>query len=484
MTKQEMQMVTLPNGWTCTRLEEFTAIIQGQSPPSSTYNEEGKGLPFYQGKLEFGEIYPTPRKWCSVPKKLAEKGDVLISVRAPVGPTNINPEKSCIGRGLAAIRGLSGIEPLFILYQVRAFENILSGQGTGTTFNAITGDKLKGFNVPVPPLPEQHRIVTKIEELFTRLDDGVEELKKVQLQLKRYRQSVLKSAFDGSLTAKWREEHKAELEPASMLLERIKAERGQNSKYKELLPSKKLDLEELPEVWIWTNVGNLAESMKNGIYKPPQYYGAEGVACLRMYNIENGSIVWKDIKRMNLTPEEVRDYGLATDDILVNRVNSRELVGKAASIPSGLESCVFESKNIRLRIYQQYIVSKYVSYWMRISAQSYFNRNAQQTVGMASINQEQLGAMPIPLCGLPEQRKIVEEIERCFSVADETAIIIEQSLKQAERLRQSILKRAFEGKLVPQNPDDEPAEKLLERIKAEKMKINMNSKRGRAVNVR
>lgn len=115
----EDRLNELPKGWVWTQLGEITEIILGQSPPSATYNENGIGLPFYQGKLEFGNIYPSPKKWCSAPKKIAEEGDVLISVRAPVGPTNICPEKSCIGRGLAAIRGLGGIKSYFILYLMR-----------------------------------------------------------------------------------------------------------------------------------------------------------------------------------------------------------------------------------------------------------------------------------------------------------------------------------------------------------------------------
>ena len=135
----------LPNGWVWTTLEEISEIILGQSPPSSTYNTDGEGLPFYQGKLEFGKLYPTPRKWCTKPKKIAQKGDVFISIRAPVGPTNICPEKSAVGRGLAAIRGLNGIQPSFILFLMRRFENEIASRGTGTTFKAITGNQLKNF---------------------------------------------------------------------------------------------------------------------------------------------------------------------------------------------------------------------------------------------------------------------------------------------------------------------------------------------------
>jgi len=128
-------------GWGWTRLGEVCEIILGQSPPSSTYNSERIGLPFYQGKAEFGEMYPSPVKWCSKPNKIAKKGDILISVRAPVGPTNICLEKCCIGRGLAAIRPLGSIKPSFILYLMRNFEQKLNVKGTGTTFKAITGKR-------------------------------------------------------------------------------------------------------------------------------------------------------------------------------------------------------------------------------------------------------------------------------------------------------------------------------------------------------
>ena len=223
----------LPESWAWTKLGQFTEIILGQSPPSSTYNEDGAGLPFYQGKKEFGYVYPTPEKWCTEPKKIAEKGDVLISVRAPVGPTNVCPEKSCIGRGLSAIRGLGGIDTFFTLYLMRAFSDVLAEAGTGSTFDAITGSQLKGLEVPLPPFPEQHRIVAKIEELFTQLDAGVSALEKSRAQLKRYRQSVLKAAVEGKLTEEWRRSH-PDVEPAPVLLQQILKERRNKWEKEEL----------------------------------------------------------------------------------------------------------------------------------------------------------------------------------------------------------------------------------------------------------
>jgi type I restriction enzyme, S subunit len=153
------------------KLLRFCKIIMGQSPPSSTYNASGDGLPFFQGKAEFTELHPIPQKWCSSPKKTAEPNDILISVRAPVGATNIANQKCCIGRGLAAIRYPDC--PKYIFYYFRLIEKELDEYGTGSTFKAISGNVLKNLEIPFPPVETQHRIVEKIEELFSELESGV-----------------------------------------------------------------------------------------------------------------------------------------------------------------------------------------------------------------------------------------------------------------------------------------------------------------------
>jgi type I restriction enzyme, S subunit len=224
----------------------------------------------------------------------------------------------------------------------------------------------------------------------------------------------------------------------------------------------------LPAGWAWTTVGQVTRSMRNGIYKAADFYAEDGIACLRMYNIEAGRIIWKDIKRMRLTPQELADYELKPGDLLVNRVNSRELVGKAAVIPDGIELCVYESKNIRVRLTDSLVSSKYVGYWFQYFGQKYFSSNAQQTVGMASTNQEQLAAMPIPLPSLREQELVVAKIEELFSRLDAGVAGLKRVQAALKRYRAAVLKAACEGRLVPQAPNDEPATKLLERILAER----------------
>lgn len=147
-----MSVETVPLG-------EIATIIAGQSPPGSTYNENGLGLPFFQGKADFGDRHPVARKWCVAPKKIAEPGDILISVRAPVGPTNIAGERCCIGRGLAAIRPDETIALRdFVHWIIKHREPDLVAKGQGSTFAAIGQKDLNSLPIPLPPLDEQRRI--------------------------------------------------------------------------------------------------------------------------------------------------------------------------------------------------------------------------------------------------------------------------------------------------------------------------------------
>ena len=498
MNETNVGLSALPAGWVWTTLEEISEINLGQSPPSSTYNTDGKGLPFYQGKLEFGKTYPTPRKWCTAPKKIAKKGDVFISVRAPVGPTNICPEKSCVGRGLAAIRGLCGIQPFFILYLMRTFEYEIAGKGTGTTFNAITGNQLKTFEIPLPPIPEQHRIAAKIEELFTKLDAGKEELLQAKARLKRYRQSVLKAAMDGKLTEDWRKEHRNEIEPASILLERILQERREQweeeqlAKYTEQgkTPSKnwrdkykkpkgpdtpKLPL--LPEGWEWANVqqtskvsGGLTKNSKRNIYPKKLPY-------LRVANVYADELRLEEIKHIGVKEEELNRVLLKDGDMLVVEGNgSPDQIGRVAIWNGSISPCVHQNHIIKAR-FDPVEIGRYCIYWLlSIEGRKYISQVASSTSGLYTLSISKVQALPAPIPPLREQQVIIEEIDRHLSVADAVEAVVDAELKRSDALRQSILKQAFSGKLVPQDPNDEPAEKLLEQIKKKKAKWEADQK--------
>lgn len=219
-------------------------------------------------------------------------------------------------------------------------------------------------------------------------------------------------------------------------------------------------------------LGDVAESMKNGLYKPASEYSDDGVPCLRMYNIEAGQIAWRDIKRMRVTTSELEDYGLREGDLLVNRVNSRELVGKTALIPQGMEPSVFESKNIRLRLKTDQVLPKFINYQLLAFGRQHFSNNAQQVVGMASASQKQLAAFPIVLAPLDQQKRIVAEIEKQFSRLDEAVAGLKRVKVNLKRYKAAVLKAAVEGRLVETEADRarregrsyETGEQLLQRI--------------------
>ncbi|MFW6333433.1 MAG: restriction endonuclease subunit S, partial [Thermodesulfobacteriota bacterium] len=160
----------LPDGWEWAKLGNFVYLEMGQSPPSKFYNQNNDGIPFFQGKADFNDLYPTPRYWCTQPNKYAYPGDVLLSVRAPVGPTNISDINCCIGRGLAALRPLAMVSTKFLLALMRAFQNKLEEKATGTTFVAVSKTDVESLSTPIPPLSEQNRIVAKVDELMALCD--------------------------------------------------------------------------------------------------------------------------------------------------------------------------------------------------------------------------------------------------------------------------------------------------------------------------
>ena len=426
-------------------------------------------------------MYPKAVKWCSAPSKIGEAGDVLISIRAPVGPTNLCQVQSCIGRGLAAIRPLEGIPCRYALYVLRATDEELRSKSTGTTFEAIRGDDLRSHAFPLPPLAEQRRIVAEIEKQFTRLDASVAALKQVQANLKRYRASLLKAACEGKLVpteAELAQSEGRDYEPADRLLERILSERRarwesqekRRGKYKEPVAPDTSDLPELPEGWVWATVAQILARSEYGTSVKCNYE-PDGLPVLRIPNIVAGELDLIDLKYATGPVPIDSETALAKGDVLMCRTNgSVSLVGKTAVVNTELEPYHgFASYLLRFRLIEAEMMPK----WFHIYATSQLGRafieqHAASSAGQNNVSLSLIHAMPIPLPPLAEQRRIVAEVEQRLSVINQIEATVEANLARAERLRQSILKQAFSGKLVPQDPNDEPASVLLERIRAER----------------
>lgn len=488
-----------PDSWEPTTLDQVAYIEMGQSPDSSYYNAEGVGLPFFQGKAEFGDRYPEVRKWCSESTKIAEAGDVLLSIRAPVGPTNIAKNRSCIGRGLAAIRAEQGINTLYLFYFFRHIESWLSEQGTGSTFTAISGQFVKQLKCAIAPSNEQTRIVEKLEELFSDLDAGVAELKAAQKKLAQYRQSLLKAAVEGELTAEWRIKNKPK-ETGAQLLERILKERrtrweekqltkfkeqgktppkGWQTKYPEPVQPDTTNLPELPEGWVWASVEQICpDDIANGKSVPTT---TSGPKVLRLTAVKAGRIDLGEYKCGVWSERDAKPFFVKNGDVLIVRGNgSLSLVGRAGLVSGVTSDIAYPDTMIRVRVLDSIVLPAWLSLvWDSALIRDHLQTRARTSAGIYKIAQPDIISALIPVPPLFEQKAIIVSLEE----ADHKIQRIENSLNlgfnQAAAQRKNILKSAFSGQLVPQNPNDEPASLLLERIRAERQKQTNNQKPGR-----
>ena len=368
----------------------------------------------------------------------------------------------------------------------------------------VSFDQIGKFEILIPPPLEQRRIVAKIDELFSELDKGVESLKAARAQLKIYRQAVLKHAFEGKLTAKWREENKDKLEKPEQLLARIEQERetqyewqleewrkaatiwegaGRQRKRpanpkaaKEPSPIKQEDrgrLLALPDGWAWVRLGKLLSiSPQNGVYKPAHHYGG-GTQIIRIDDFDSGKLIRQaGFKKLYLSKEEIEKYKIQNADLIINRVNSLEHLGKCALVDALTENTVFESNIMKCSLIESLVSRAYVAaYLSSDEGRSRLCENAKHAVNQASINQTDVGNTFVPIASIEEQLLVFQNLEHKLSQADAAISQIESCLVKAEALRQSILKKAFAGQLVAQDPNDEPASVLLDRIKAEKEQV-------------
>lgn len=497
-------MNELPTGWAIAQLAEICHIEMGQSPPSSTYNTNGTGLPFLQGKGEFGELYPTPVKYCSRPSKVARAGAVLLSVRAPVGPTNITPSECCIGRGLAAISPLGEISIRFILWALRNHESALAISGTGSTFAAVSKAQVVSIPIALPPIGEQRRIVERIEALLDEIDRGVESLRAAKHSIALYRQSLLKSAFEGRLTADWRAQNPDKLENPDELLARIREEREARyqaalyewdraisewrncgeigrkpTKPKKPTRSEKCkheNLRELPDGWFYLSFDGLAWSIRNGISAKPDDIGP--LRIFRISAVRPMAFDLNEFRYITDTDGSMEDYNLKYGDLVFTRYNgSRDFVGVSA-VYRGDGNDVYPDKLIRCQIDSDIIDVNYLEGATNCGeSRSHLEGRIRTTAGQSGVSGRDIRTIPIPICSPAEQSEVVRVLEARLEASEMLDMEIDANLARADALRQSVLKRAFAGQLVPQDPDDEPAAALLERIKTNCVKLPGKTRR-------
>jgi type I restriction enzyme S subunit len=349
---------------------------------------------------------------------------------------------------------------------------------------SINQSKVSYTPFALPPLAEQHRIVAKVDQLMTLCDelearqqkrkkklvnlndsvldrlliahesddfdntwrlirDSFDLLYTIPETITKLREAMLQLAVQGKLVPQDPND-----EPASILLAKIKAEKEllvKEKKIRQAAPLPPISPDEAPykltKGWEWVRLGEIIESMTNGLYKPEGFYADKGVGCLRMYNIQSGKIILNNLKRMILNTEEIEQYLLKHGDLVVNRVNSRELVGKAALVNRPEEPLVFESKNIRVRFIEKDIFPFYANTFFRThEVRQVFEGDAKQTCGQASVSQPQIAGLAVPLPPLAEQHRIVAKVDQLMRLCDELEAKLIKSQTKSEKLVETVVK--------------------------------------------
>ena len=359
--------------------------------------------------------------------------------------------------------------------------------GNQESMRNIGQERIRQIQVPVPPRAEQTRIVEKLEELFSDLDAGVAELKAAQKKLGQFRQSLLKAAVEGALTAEWRTQNPP-TETGAQLLQRILSERRSRweakqlakfsdqgktppkdwqKKYPEPVQPDTTDLPELPEGWVWASVEQLAEFVTSGSRGWADYYANAGATFIRSQNINKDWLDLSEIAFVNPPPSsEGERTRVRRDDLLLTITGAN--VGKAARVEVEMEEA-YVSQHVALIRLVESELSGYLHLFLTAVAggRAQLNKKAYGA-GKPGLNLQQVASISVPLPGSLEFQTLLNTVANYLEAVAAKEGAINVALKQSTAQRQNILRAAFAGQLVPQDPNDEPASVLLERIRAER----------------
>lgn len=499
-----MGEVNFPNGWAMATLGELADETVDRSGPASnefiyvdisSVDREKKCI----SDAKIIESTAAPNR----AKQVLQNGDIVISMTRPNlnAVAMVSPEfHGAIGSTGFHILRSKWVKPKFLFYlvQTREFIDEMCLCVQGALYPAVRPKDISSFAFFLPSSSSQHRIVAKIEELFSELDKGIENLKTARAQIKVYRQALLKHAFEGKLTAQWRAENKDKLETAAALLKRIQLERAQHYQHqladweasgkqgsklkipKSLLPLTAEELAELPKLpklpegWGWVLIDSLLSLEKKPMATGPfgtllskNEHKLSGIPVLGIENIGSGVFVGGNkIFVSELKAKELESFRVEVGDIIISRSGT---VGEICKIPEGLGKAFISTNLIRVSLNKNVINQDYFVYLFQ-GGGSVKQQVKSLCKGSSRVflNQRILTEIAFPLPSIEEQKQIAAVIDAKFSIVEKLESTIGENLRQTEALRQSILKKAFSGQLVPQDPHDEPASALLTRIKAKK----------------
>ncbi|MDX9975139.1 MAG: restriction endonuclease subunit S, partial [FCB group bacterium] len=471
------------------------ATLQPSSTPSDefTYFDIG-GIDNETNRIAETKTV-TGREAPSRARQVARTGDILFStVRtylkkiARIDRDYPNPVAST---GFTVIRAAEGVSSQFLFFRVLSedFLQPLHALQSGSSYPAVRDKDVFAQPIPLPPSREQERIVAKLDALLSRVAAGEAAARRALERLKRYRAAVLHAAVTGELTRDWRKTHKPD-ETGAQLLKRLLQERRalweeaelkrlhaagkppKDDKWKRRYLEPELpkpnSLPKLPRGWASVSIDQLGWTSGYGT-SVKCTYEAKGPAVLRIPNIRNRELDFADLKFATNSKDVSEEDFVTPGDLLLIRTNgSVDLIGRAAiAIATPQRKCSFASYLIRFRLVGDESLWSWVSLtWGSDVLRLAIRSRAATTAGQYNVSLSGLADLPLPLPPLAEQEVIVREVESRLMAADRLVATLNRQLDRARTTRQSLLREAFAGKLIPQDPKDEPASVLLERIRA------------------
>lgn len=466
-------MSDLPTGWVQTEVREITDGIEYGFTAKASQVDSGVRY------LRITDIQENRVDWNTVPfcaigessaeRYLLRKGDLVFArTGATTGKSFLIQDcpKSVFASYLIRLRTTKAVFPEFIAryFHSRDYWQQITENIAGSAQPNCNATKLSRIKLSIPPLNEQKRIVEKLEKLFGRVEAVQARLDKIPAILKRFRQSVLAAACSGKLTADWRETN-PEIEPFDVNgLRNYRLLGASNSKAEKINSiydaTEENDSDELPATWCFATLNKLCESFDYGTSAKSSKNGK--VPVLRMGNLQNGEIDWSDLA-FTSDKTEISKYRLRQNSVLFNRTNSPELVGKTAIYRGGRDA-IFAGYLIRINNFE-ILDPEYLNLCLNTShAKEFCRRVKSDGVSQSNINAQKLGTFEVPFPPLEEQKEIVRRVEELFKFADAVEERYKKVKAHTDKLTQSILAKAFRGELVHQDPNDEPASVLLERI--------------------
>ena len=487
------ELLELPEGWEWTDVKSISSVITGKTPSTSNADFWDGGIPFVTPSQidPSGSILPPNRTLTDLgaaQARIISENSTLAVCIGTVGKIGLLDRPSVINQQLNALTPNKNIHAKFLYYWSQYFLRSWIIENASATVNAAILNKSRLENAPVilPPLNEQRRIVAKIEELRERSQKARSALSAIPNLCNKFRQSVLAAAFRGDLTADWREQN-PDVETAPVLLERIRRDRrdqweeeelkrmrisGKQSKddtwkakYKEPLPPKLEELTNLPEAWGWATLDQIMKKIVDGTHHTPTYI-ENGVPFLSVKDIRDENIYFDNCKYISPSEHEVLCQRCKPEpgDILVTKSGT---IGRCAVIETNRSFSLFVSVAL-LKPATQEVLPEYISIAFQAWLQTINVQNDVTGSAIKNFHIIDFRKLALPIPPIAEQKEIIQQVRNLLNAGNKSKHQIQLMQDALSELDRSILAKAFRGELVEQEPNDEPASVLLDRIRAER----------------